>query len=63
MVLQKHYRANSTLVSIISVRPSILRKGEFVVNGKVNGIEIQVHTKDDKEQSAKDALIKYYHSM
>ena len=34
----------------------------LLVNGKVNGLEIQVYCDDDTEQGAKDVLSNYYYS-
>ena len=56
------YRSNSIHVEIISIRPSVYPGKKFVVNGKVNGLEIQVYCDDDTEQGAKDVLSNYYYS-
>jgi hypothetical protein len=60
--MQLRYGSNSIYVEIISIKPSTHFKKKFVVNGKVNGLEIQVYCDDDTEQGAKDVLSNYYYS-
>lgn len=60
--MQLRYGSNSIYVEIISIEPSTHPGKKFVVNGKVNGLEIQVYCDDDTKQEAKDALAKYYYS-
>ena len=60
--MQLRYVSNSIYVEIISIEPSTHFKKKFVVNGKVNGLEIEVYCDDDTEQGAKDVLSKYYYS-
>lgn len=60
--MQLRYGSNSIYVEIISIEPSTHFKKKFVVNGKVNGLEIQVYCDNDTKQEAKDALSKFYYS-
>jgi hypothetical protein len=60
--MQLRYGPNSINVEILSIKPSIHPDKKFVVNGKVNGLEIQVYCDDDTKKGAKDALAKYYYS-
>lgn len=60
--MQLRYGSNSIYVEILSIEPSTHFKKKFVVNGKVNGLEIQVYCDNDTKQGAKDALSKYYYS-
>jgi hypothetical protein len=60
--MQKHYNSNPTSVEIISIKPSVWHKNKFYANGKVNGREIQVcNLDDDKTETAKVALERYYY--
>lgn len=60
--MQLRYGSNSIYVEIISIKPSVYHGKKFVVNGKVNGLEIVVYCDDDTDQGAKDVLSKYYYS-
>lgn len=60
--MQLRYGSNSIYVEIISIKSSTHPGKKFVVNGKVNGLEIQVYCDNDTKQEAKDALSKYYYS-
>ena len=60
--MQLRYGSNSIYMEIISISPSVYTGKKFVVNGKVNGLEIVVYCDNDTKQGAKDALSKYYYS-
>ena len=60
--MQLRYASNSIYVEIISIKPSTHAGKKFVVNGKVNGLEIVVYCDNDTKQEAKETLSKYYYS-
>jgi hypothetical protein len=62
MNVQKRYGPTYISVQILNIFPSIHQEDRFVVNGKVNGREIQVTFSGGSEEDAYASLEQYYHS-
>lgn len=62
MIVQKRYKSTYIFIQILNIFPSTYQIGKFVVDGKVNGREMQVTFSGGSEEDAYIALEEYYHS-
>ena len=62
MIVQKRYKSTYISIQILNIFPSTYQIGKFVVDGKVNGREMQVTFSGGSEEDACIALEEYYHS-
>lgn len=61
MNVERTYSPRYISIQILNIFPSTQQEGKFVVNGKVNGREMQVTFSGGSEEDAYIALENYYH--